>query len=453
MAWSAFEVGLLGLEVGGLRLEARPPGAGAPPPGPRATASGPPAGRPPRPVLRTSSARRRASFTIVGFARRWPAAWRRSAAAWASSARSSARAAGDPARTRLGLLLERRRSAPRPPPHARHRRSVGQPGLGRRDALRGSPPGGPRRPRRAARAWRARARSASARWSRSPRRPSICRDLALDAARAAPARRSPAGLAAPPPRARARPAGRAAAACSCSQLACWAFRAAACFWSAACCALPSFCSCSSSAWSALAWSICFCTAGSVVAGVARATADQQRAVVADAEAVGHEVVGLALGGVGRRRADVLLAELQREDRDREDAERDDRADDRDQRVAGDRPCPSAAQRPVPRVLGLGAQPGAAGAASRSRRPSSDEHGRQQGDRREHRGQHRHGRRVAERRDERDAGDRERHAGRSRPCRRRRPPRRRRSRRSSRSTRFISMPSASWRRWRLTRKSE
>ena len=67
--------------------------------------------------------------------------------------------------------------------------------------------------------------------------------------------------------------------------------------------------------------------------------DQQRAVVAHAEAVGEEVVGLALGGVRGRRADVLLPELQREDRDREDAERDDRGRDRDQRVAGDGVAP------------------------------------------------------------------------------------------------------------------
>ncbi len=58
---------------------------------------------------------------------------------------------------------------------------------------------------------------------------------------------------------------------------------------------------------------------------------QQRAVVAHPEPLAHQVVGLALGGVGGRRADVLLAERQRAQRNGQEQEERNRDADRHER--------------------------------------------------------------------------------------------------------------------------
>ena len=80
--------------------------------------------------------------------------------------------------------------------------------------------------------------------------------------------------------------------------------------------------------------------------------DQQRPVVADAEARGHEVVGLALRGVVGRRADVLLAELEREDRDDQRPRMQARRPPRSPRVAGDEAGPGGPES-APGCFGFG----------------------------------------------------------------------------------------------------
>ena len=137
-------------------------------------------------------------------------------------------------------------------------------------------------------------------------------------------------------------------------------------------------------------------------------ADQQRPVVAHAEALGEQVVGLALGGVGRRRADVLLPELEGEDRDQQHAEQDQRDDDRPPRVHGQERAPPRPQAGAGRLL-LGTQEGGQ-LEGVDARPDEGEQRRQQGDRGQHRREHGHRGRVAERGDQGDARHGERQEG-------------------------------------------
>src|SRR5262249_12091515 len=68
---------------------------------------------------------------------------------------------------------------------------------------------------------------------------------------------------------------------------------------------------------------------------------EKRAVVADAETLRQQVVGLALGGRLRRGADVLLAEVQREERDDQRDQECEHAEDRPPRAPRQRARPAA----------------------------------------------------------------------------------------------------------------
>ena len=130
--------------------------------------------------------------------------------------------------------------------------------------------------------------------------------------------------------------------------------------------------------------------------------DQQRAVVAGAEARCHQVVRLPFRGGLRCRADVLLAEVQGEERDDQRDQDQGRSADGEPRVAGDGPGPRA---PEPALRMLRLRPQERRHTDRlEMRADQREHRRQQGDCRQHCGDHRQGGRVAERRDERDPRD-------------------------------------------------
>ena len=357
------ELGLLLLEVGRLRLQRRRPGLGAPRPGPRARPSGARGSRRSRPGCAASDAS-------------WRTCWRSDSGGRepAAAARPARRSVGGLAQQLL-LLGPGRRDRPRAgaPPRLELGRDLGPDGRRRpRGGAAGEPRlGGLERPRAPREAGLARLalglrRRGSAAQERlgaleavaaAPAR--IAAISRLESARARPRRWRCCG---PQRRRPARPRSAAWAsrlACSDSSSACWAFSRRPAASSAACCCWPSFCSCSSWPGAALAWSSCCWTLGSVVAGVPMLDRDQEGPVVARPESRRDQVVGLPLLGVLRRRADVLLTELEREERHDQDGEQGEEAGDRDQRVPGDRAVPSApsGRFPAPWALGAGTPAG------------------------------------------------------------------------------------------------
>jgi hypothetical protein len=128
-------------------------------------------------------------------------------------------------------------------------------------------------------------------------------------------------------------------------------------------------------------------------------------VVARAETRGHQVVGLSLGGRLRRRADVLLAEVERQKRDDEGQENRGCRGKCEPGVGGNHTRPPAPEasigwlwlRTEKRGQPQGLEP----------LPDDRKDCGQQRDRREHGGCHGEGRRVPERGDERDPRDDER----------------------------------------------
>ena len=144
----------------------------------------------------------------------------------------------------------------------------------------------------------------------------------------------------------------------------------------------------------------WCTSALGVGHRVERRGDLQRAVVADPEAGGDQVVGLPLGRVRRGRADVLLAESEREDGD-DQRHQGEPATRRRQDGCRRRTRPSAptAGRPERLRAQEGGQRQPVDAV-----PEQPEEGREQGDRHEHGAHDRDRRGQAEGADQRDAGD-------------------------------------------------
>ncbi len=157
------------------------------------------------------------------------------------------------------------------------------------------------------------------------------------------------------------------AAC-CSRLCCWCSSSACCCSSAACCCSSAACCCSSAFFwrrprALLLLELLLQGLGLLqLALVLRARSgrrvevdgDDERAVVADAEAGGHQVVGLSLGGRLRRRAHVDLAVLQRAERDQERHEQDEGREHGQPRTAAHEPRPGGPHPAAARASGRGA---------------------------------------------------------------------------------------------------
>ena len=278
------------------------------------------------------------------------------------------------------------------------RAHVGQPGAAAGPTRSGSSAGRARSgapgPARARRAARARGRAAGS----SPARASRLALAAVARSRLQPGllglEPAPAAPAAPPPCALevgllAPGAGRPARSSGRLLLSSWRLlvleRGCSCS-SSCCCCSSCFCCCRQRASASAPGRLCSDVRLVVLLGVLLARrghrvevrGDLQRAVVADAEAGGDQVVGLPLGGLRGRGADVLLAELEREDRD------DQRHQERQRHRPRPRPGAAYGRRPAAHSAGRGLAPRAQ--EGRQRQPGDPvpeqaEEGGQQRDRR------------------------------------------------------------------------